>query len=84
VCSTQDLLGHASIVLTADTYLSVTPDLALRAAEDVARLIAATGRIVPGTRRRRTARPRLTVHARPSNRRSHQVPRRSHQRSTKT
>ncbi len=35
----QDLLGHASIVLTADTYTSVLPAVAADSAEAVARLI---------------------------------------------
>jgi integrase len=32
----QDQLGHSSIVLTADTYISVLPDVARKAAEDTA------------------------------------------------
>jgi site-specific recombinase XerD len=32
----QDMLGHASIVLTADAYMSVLPDLARKTAEDIA------------------------------------------------
>jgi integrase len=39
----QDMLGHSSIVLTADTYTSVLPDDARKAAEDVATLIIAAG-----------------------------------------
>ena len=35
----QTMLGHSSIVLTADTYTSVLPDLAHHAAEATARLI---------------------------------------------
>jgi integrase len=35
----QDMLGHASIVLTADTYTSVLPDTAHQAAEATARLV---------------------------------------------
>jgi integrase len=49
----QDMLGHASIVLTADTYTSVLPDVARRAAEDTATLIIAAGCLVPGTQRHR-------------------------------
>jgi hypothetical protein len=30
------MLGHSSIVLTADTYTSVLPEVARRAAEDTA------------------------------------------------
>ena len=37
----QELLGHASIVLTADTYTSVLLDLHFKTAETVARLILA-------------------------------------------
>ncbi len=53
----QDQLGHASIVLTADTYTSVLPVTQRKAAEATARLIlttaraaraAMTGRLRPG------------------------------------
>ncbi len=40
----QDMLGHSSIVLTADTYTSVLPDVARTAAEKVAALITKVGR----------------------------------------
>jgi integrase len=49
----QDMLGHSSIVLTADTYTSVLPEVARIAAEKVASLIIQAGCFVPGTRRRR-------------------------------
>ena len=49
----QDMLGHASIVLTADTYTSVLPQVARNTAEDIATLIIAAGCLVPGTRQRR-------------------------------
>jgi integrase len=49
----QDMLGHCSIVLTADTYTSVLPDIARRAAEQVAALVLRAGRLVPGTNRPR-------------------------------
>jgi integrase len=49
----QDMLGHSSIVLTADTYTSVLPQVAHQAAADTAALIRAAGRLVPGTSRRR-------------------------------
>jgi Phage integrase family len=60
----QDMLGHCSIVLTADTYTSVLPDVARKAAEQVAALIIRAGRLVPGTNRtrrpvRQSRRPRL-------------------------
>jgi integrase len=63
----QEMLGHSSIVLTADTYTSVLPDAAQAAAEQVADLIIKAGCLVPGTgrRRRRQARrkPRVGTHA---------------------
>jgi integrase len=49
----QDMLGHCSIVLTADTYTSVLPDVARKAAEQVAALVVRAGRLVPGTKRTR-------------------------------
>ena len=49
----QDVLGHSSIVLTADTYTSVLPEVARKAAEDIASLIIAAGCLVPGTQERR-------------------------------
>lgn len=45
----QDMLGHASIVLTADTYISVLPEVARRTADGIARLIAQAGRYPPGS-----------------------------------
>jgi integrase len=53
----QDMLGHSSIVLTADTYTSVLPEVARKAAEDVASLIIAAGCLVPGTTRPRQPEP---------------------------
>jgi integrase-like protein len=49
----QDMMGHASIVLTADTYTSVLPEVARTAAEQVATLILNAGRLIPGTTRTR-------------------------------
>jgi len=49
----QDILGHSSIVLTADTYTSVLPDTAHAAADKVAALIIKAGCLVPGTSRKR-------------------------------
>jgi integrase len=49
----QDQLGHSSIVLTADTYTSVLPEVARTAAEKVASLIIQAGCLVPGTQKRR-------------------------------
>jgi integrase len=56
----QEMLGHSSIVLTADTYTSVLPEVAHSAAEKVASLIIKAGCLVPGTnrvRRRQRGRP---------------------------
>jgi integrase len=46
----SDQLGHSSIVLTADTYISVLPTLARKAAEATAKLIAKAGRRAPGSK----------------------------------
>jgi hypothetical protein len=47
----------SSIVLTADTYTSVLPEVARKAAEDVASLIIAVGCLIPGTIRPRQPEP---------------------------
>jgi integrase len=74
----QEMLGHSSIVLTADTYISVVPELAFDAAEKIAALIIKAGCLVPGTRRRRrrdTAKARKRRNARrPPGRRSRAHP----------
>jgi hypothetical protein len=44
-----DQLGHSSVVLTADTYLSVAVELGLTAAVEAARLVLRAGRYPPGT-----------------------------------
>ena len=69
----QDQLGHSSIVLTADTYISVLPEVARKAAEDTATLVIKAGYLVPGTRRPRhpalrssRQRPRATIISRAS------------------
>ena len=70
----QDMLGHASIVLTADTYTSVLPTLARQSAEATARLVLDAARATSThlrTRRRNrrtTARRPVTAgrHTRPS------------------
>jgi hypothetical protein len=65
----QDMLGHASIVLTADTYSSVLPALARQSAEATAKLVleaaANTGARLRPRRRRRTGlrRPSPPAHA---------------------
>ena len=40
----QDLLGHSSIVTTADTYTSVLPQIQRRCADDTAQLVLAAAR----------------------------------------
>jgi integrase len=47
----QDLLGHASIVLTADTYISGLPELARSSAEATAALVRAAAVGPPGRAR---------------------------------
>lgn len=58
----QAMLGHASIVLTADTYTSVLPSLARQSAEATARLVLiaanTTGRRLRRPKRRRPPRAR--------------------------
>jgi integrase len=49
----QEMLGHSSIVLTADTYTSVLPEVAHKAAEKTATHVLKVGRLVPGTKRTR-------------------------------
>jgi AraC-like DNA-binding protein len=52
-----DQLGHSSVVLTADTYLSVAIELGLKAAAAAARLVLNAGKSPPGggSARRRSA-----------------------------
>ncbi|GAA4640770.1 tyrosine-type recombinase/integrase [Actinoallomurus vinaceus] len=59
----QDQLGHSSIVLTADTYVTVLPEVARKNAENVARLVLDAARCASGARRprRRSTRPTTTV-----------------------
>jgi integrase len=63
-----DQLGHSSIVLTADTYLSVAIELGLAVAAATARLILRHGRRPPGGghTRRRSQPPRAVVATRVS------------------
>jgi integrase len=63
-----DQLGHSSIVLTADTYLSVAIELGLAVAAATARLILRHGRRPPGGghTRRRSQPPRAIVATRVS------------------
>jgi hypothetical protein len=43
-----DQLGHSSVVLTADTYLSAAVELGLKAAADAAKLVLKAGKRPPG------------------------------------
>ncbi|MEU4725495.1 site-specific integrase [Nonomuraea dietziae] len=61
----QGQLGHASIVLTSDTYTSVLPELHHAAAEATARLVLATARRAGRRLRRRTLRLRRRTTNRP-------------------
>jgi hypothetical protein len=74
----QDTLGHSSIVLTADTYTSVLPDLAHQSAADTAALVRRAGRLVPGTRRPRRQeyprRPETTPQSAPDTRQTRRSP----------
>jgi len=55
-----DQLGHSSVVLTADTYLSVAVELGLRSAEEAAGLVLKAGSRPPnGARARRQTGPIL-------------------------
>jgi hypothetical protein len=59
-----DQPGHSSIVLTADTYLSVAVELGLTAAAESARLVLHAGRYPPGTNyARRTYHPAPSANA---------------------
>jgi hypothetical protein len=51
-------LGHSSVVLTADTYLSVAIELGLKAAAAGARLVLKAGRSPPGAASEDAAPPR--------------------------
>ncbi|HEY4463957.1 MAG TPA: hypothetical protein VGN41_14935, partial [Streptosporangiaceae bacterium] len=47
----QQMLGHSSIVTTADTYTSVLPETAHRAAQATADMVVKPARTVLGARR---------------------------------
>jgi integrase len=47
----QQMLGHSSIVTTADTYTSVLPETAHRAAQATADMVLKAARNVPGAKR---------------------------------
>jgi integrase len=65
----QAMLGHSSIVLTADTYTSVLPCLAHQAAEATAQLVLHAARTKSAQFRRQTRRSS----ARRSSRRQHRT-----------
>lgn len=71
----QDQLGHSSIVLTADTYVTVLPEVARTNAENVARLVLNAARCAPGSRRSRRPNTRPTSRVKPAGPR-HQHPNR--------
>jgi site-specific recombinase XerC len=53
----SDQLGHPSIVITADTYISVLPVLAMNAAEATARLVVEAGKRAPGSKKATRRKP---------------------------
>jgi hypothetical protein len=63
----QDQFGHASIVLTADTYTSVLPAAQHKAAEATARLILTTARNARAKISRKTRHRRPEPPPRPAN-----------------
>jgi len=63
----QEMLAHSSIVLTADAYTSVLPQVAHTAAEETAALLMHAAGIVPGTNRRRGKGPIRRTRCAPRN-----------------
>jgi integrase len=55
----QQMLGHSSIVATADTYTSVLPEAAHRAAQATADMVIKAARSAPGTRSSGAALPHI-------------------------
>ena len=55
----QQMLGHSSIVTAADSYTSVLPETAHRAAQAAADMIIKAARSAPGTRSGATALPHI-------------------------
>jgi integrase len=58
----QQMLGHSSIVTTADTYTSVLPETAHRAAQATADMVIKAARSAPGTRPGGKTRPTSAPH----------------------
>jgi integrase len=76
----QELIGHASIVLTADTYTSVLLELHYKTAEATARLVLAAAARNPAKRHRHRApaRPPKSAAPQPASGPQPQRPKRSH------
>ena len=55
----QQMLGHSSIVTTADAYTSVLPEAAHRAAQATADMVIKAARSTPGSRSGVTALPHI-------------------------
>jgi len=55
----QQMLGHSSIVTTADTYTRVLPETAHRAAQATADMIIQAARTAPGTKAGGTGVPHI-------------------------
>jgi hypothetical protein len=55
----QQMLGHPSIVTTADTYTSVLPETAHRSAQATADMVMKAARTIPGARRGETTLPHI-------------------------
>jgi integrase len=62
----QQMLGHSSIVTTADTYTSVLPEAAHRAAQATADMVIQAARTAPGARVGGTAVPHIPAAVTPS------------------
>jgi hypothetical protein len=65
----QQMLGHSSIVTTADTYTSVLPETAHRAAWATADMVMKAARTVPGARLGGAAVPHIPAAVTDSSRR---------------
>ena len=59
----QQMLGHSSIVTTADTYTSVLPETAHRAAQATADMVIKAARSAPGSRRNGAGMPHIPAAA---------------------
>jgi integrase len=57
----QQMLGHSSIVTTADTYTTVLPETAHRAAQATADMVIKAARSAPGSRSGGTAVPHISA-----------------------